>query len=224
MLQNVEAKEAMGAGGRGISVRVGQARSISVGGSEVENAKVGIVKTLPKCIGQGVIGHDFLRKYVLTIDYRHNKLTFAEPEEYRGDDQFPHTSMPLRLARPDRPLILVDVLVNARKTYPFILDTGASQTVVSPLLAGQMGILSTREDAIIGAGGVVGSFAGRLKSLRIGDASLGGVPVIVSDIFSQLIQAVGTDMDGILGYNVLRRFKLIIDYPNARIQFQFQKE
>jgi predicted aspartyl protease len=219
-LQNVEAKEAVGAGGKRTSVLVGQASSISVGAAKVENAKVGIMKTLPTCVGQGVVGYDFLKQYVVTIDYMQNKLTLTPSEEHNADDHMLHASMPLKLPRPDRPLILVDVLVNIQKTYQFALDTGASQTVVSPVLAEQMGMMSAPGDTLIGAAGAVTSSSGILKSLRIGDTSIEDVPVMISDIFSPLNQAVGTIIDGILGYNVLRRFSFMIDYPNGRLHFR----
>ncbi len=219
-LQNVESKEAVGAGGKRLSVLVGQARSISVGAAKVENAKVGIMKTLPKCVGQGVLGYNFLKRYALTIDYMQNKLTFDLPEEHKDDNRKLCASMPLKIPRPDRPLILVDVLVNTLKTYQFILDTGASQTVVSPALAGQMGVVSTLVKTVISAGGAVTSSPGILKSLRIGDASIEDVSVMISDVFSPLNQAVGIIMDGILGYNVLREFRLTIDYPNGTLQFR----
>lgn len=219
-LENVESKEAVGAGGKRLSVLVGQASSITVGATTVEDTKVGIMKTLPKCVGQGVVGYDFLKHYVLTIDYMQNKLTFASPEQHEVDDHLMYASMPLKIPRPDRPLVLVDVLVNAQKIYQFVLDTGASQTVVSPGLAAQMGVMSTLRDTIIGAGGAVTSSSGILKSLRIGDASIENVSVMISDVFSPLNQAVGTIMDGILGYNVLREFRLVIDYPNEILQFR----
>jgi len=219
-LQNVEAKEAVGAGGKRLSVLVGQAGSISVGATKVENAKVGIMKTLPKCVGQGVVGYDFLKHYVLTIDYMQNKLTFAQPEEYETDDHMLYASVPLKIPRPDRPLILVDVLINTKKTYQFILDTGASVSVVSPTLAEQTGIRTASGETIIGASGAATSSSGILKSLRIGDALIEDVAVMISDAFSPLNQAVRTIMDGILGYNVLREFRLIIDYPNGILQFR----
>jgi len=219
-LQNVEVKEALGAGGKKIGVSIGLAGSIIVGGSKVENAKVGIMETLPKCVGEGVIGYDFLKHFVVTIDYMHNTLTLAAPDELAGNDTFLSASMPLKLARPDRPIILVDVLVDGRNTYLFILDTGASQTVVSPALSQQMGVTSPQGDIILGAAGPVASSVGMLKSLRIGDSLLENVLVLVSDIFSPLNQAVGATMHGILGYNVLRRFKITIDYPNEKLQFQ----
>ena len=198
---------------------LGQAGSISIGAATVENAKVGIMKTLPRCIGEGVVGYDFLRHYVLTIDHAQNKLTFALPEERKADDQMQYVSMPLKIPRVDRPLVLVDVVVDTQATYQFVLDTGASQTVVSPALAEREGVMSNEGGPLIGAAGAVTGSSGMLRSLRIGDTSIQNVRVMISDAFSPVTEAVGTTIDGILGYNVLRRFRIILNYPNGKIQF-----
>lgn len=219
-LENVEAKEAVGAGGKRLSVLVGQARSISIGAARVENARVGIMKTLPRCLGQGVVGYDFLRHFVLTVDYVQHRLMLASSGQHEVDDSSLYASLPLKIPRPDRPLVLVDVLVNSRKTCQFVLDTGASQTVISPGLADEMGMTSTPGSTLVGAGGAVTSSSGILRSLRIGEASMDNVSVMVSDVFSALHQAVGSIMDGILGYNVLKRFRLVIDYPNGIVEFR----
>ncbi len=217
-IRNIERKEALGAGGKRISISVGEATSMSVGGAEVQNARIGILETLPRCVGQGVIGYDFLRHYVVTIDYRNHTLSLEAPAEHAVDDQSARASMPLELARPDRPVILVRVVLNGDRTGQFILDTGASQSVISPDLAGRLGMKNMHTDTIIGAGGAVPSRAAALKSLRIGNSLLDEVAVIVADIFSPLNEAVGARIDGIIGYNVLAKFRLIIDYPGGRLR------
>ena len=222
-VEGAEVKEALGAAGQRIEVPLGRVDSISIGETRAEDVRVGIMKELPKCVGaQGVLGYNFLKGFILTIDYKSNLLTLASPRDKRSHDRSMQTYVPLRLARPDRPILLVDVLVNAQETYQFILDTGASQTVVSPELAQRMGMGGTKVDSIIGVGGATQSSVGILKSLSIGEASLSKVTVIVADIFSALSQAVGTKFDGVLGFNFLSKFKIEIDYPNESLRFEEQ--
>ena len=102
------------------------------------------------------------------------------------------------------------------------IRTTESQTIVSPGLAQHMGVEGSPAGSIGGAGGAVQSSVGTLKSLSFGVAQLENVTVVVSDIFSPLNQAVGVSMDGILGYNFLRKFKITIDYPNEVLRFQKQ--
>ena len=217
-LQNLEAKDALGAGDSRISLQLGNASLMSVEGATVENTRVAVMKSLPKCVGQGVIGYDFLKHFVLTLDYPHNELTLTADGDYDNHERC--STLPLKLARPDRPIILMEVFVNARGSYQFVLDTGASQTVVSPALAEEMSVMSTQQDKVVGAAGAVTSSSATLKSLRIQDVLVEDVQVIVSDIFSPINQAVGTIIDGILGYNLLRNFRIIIDYPNGTLHLK----
>ncbi len=38
--------------------------------------------------------------------------------------------------------------------------------------------------------------------------------VVVADFFSMLSNAIGAKLDGIVGYNFLRNYKVALDYPN----------
>ena len=214
-----EVKKALGAAGQKVDVPLGWVGSISIGESRVEDIQVGITRELPKCIGaRGALGYNFLKGFVLTIDYESNLLTLSSPGHEASQARSMQSYVPLRLAKPDRPILLVDVLVNGREMYPFILDTGASQTIVSPELAQQMGIGGgATADSIIGVGGAAPSSVGISTSLSVGEACLRNVTVIVADLFSALNRAVGVKFDGILGFNFLSKFRIEIDYPNERL-------
>lgn len=139
-----ELKESLGAAGKRMKILLGKVQTILIGESKVEDVLVGIMPELPKCIGQGVIGYNFLKKNILTINYPLGVLTISSAKKPADQSNLPPGYIPFRIAKPDRPLLLIDVLVNNLGTYPFILDTGASQTVVSSLLAQQMGIKVNR--------------------------------------------------------------------------------
>lgn len=225
-LARVEATEvkeakALGAGGPALGVQLGTVDSLSVGEARAENVRVGIMDRIPKCIGaRGALGYGFLKELVLTVDYPSHVLTLASPDQKTRRGRSARAQLPLRLAAPDRPVLLVDLVVNGQETYPFILDTGASQTVVSPELARRMGVGGEEvEDSLVGVGGATRSSAGVLRSLSVGDASVSDVQVCVADVFAPLRQALGTPFDGILGFNFLSRFRLEIDYPNESLRF-----
>jgi hypothetical protein len=66
------------------------------------------------------------------------------------------------------------------------------------------------------------SIYGILVSLRIGAVQLWNVRVMVSDVFRPFAQVTGTPIDGIVGYKVLRRLKIIMDFPAETLQLQSQ--
>ena len=161
-VEGTEVKEALGAAGQKIEVPLGRVDSISTGESKPEDVQVGITRELPSCVGgRGALGYNSLTGFVLTVDYEGNPLTLSAPGDEKDQPRSPRTYVPLRLAKPDRPILLVEVLVTGRETYQFILDTGASQTVVSPELAQRAGIgKGAPPRSIIGAGGPTPSSAG----------------------------------------------------------------
>ena len=70
----------------------------------------------------------------------------------------------------------------------------------------------------IGAGTTAGPHvdvsAGILKSFQLGGARVDNMAVVVAHFLEMLSNAVGTQLDGIVGYNFLRNYKVVFDYPN----------
>lgn len=65
----------------------------------------------------------------------------------------------------------MDVTINGKGPYHFILDTGASLTVIADDLRDELGLAATSEAA--GPGGILGQLV-RIDALGIGEASLKG--------------------------------------------------
>jgi len=55
---------------------------------------------------------------------------------------------------------------------------------------------------------------------RFGRAGIDDLVVVVADFFSMLSQAVGVRLDGIVGYNFLRNFRVVIDYPGEKLRLE----
>src|SRR5205085_11976574 len=126
------------------------------------------------------------------------------------------TELPLRLASPAKPLILVQVYANRKGPFQFAIDTGTSTTAITPEIAKQLRIKGSPVGPGTTAGAPVAVTAGVLNSFTVGDARAESMPVVIADFFAALSEAVGARLDGIVGYNFLRNYKVVIDYPNER--------
>jgi hypothetical protein len=62
--------------------------------------------------------------------------------------------------------------------------------------------------------------AGKLRSLRIGDAVVSDLGVVILSSLPSLAKAIGTPLDGIVGHNFLKNFTVTIDYPRSVIAFE----
>jgi predicted aspartyl protease len=121
--------------------------------------------------------------------------------------------VPIRLAGPAKPLILIDVRVNGQGPFQFAIDTGTSTTAITPQLSNQLDLSTSPIGAGTTAGAHVDVRAGNIKSLQVGGARIDNIDVVVADFFEMLSTAIGAKLDGIVGYNFLRNYKVVIDYP-----------
>ena len=213
----VGSKEGQSAGGK-VAVSLAKTDSLAVGEAKLQDVDVGIVDLahIGKTIGakvDGDLGYNFLKQFRLTIDYCSCEVRLDDPKLVENFGRSAKTEVPMRLASPAKPLILVDVRANGRGPFQFAIDTGTSTTAITPELAKQLGIKSSPIDPVTTGGAQVDVTAGTLQSFQIGGATIDNMAVVVADFFAMLSSAIGAKLDGIVGYNFLRNYKVVIDYP-----------
>jgi Aspartyl protease len=108
----------------------------------------------------------------------------------------------------------------AGKTYDFLLDTGASDCVISPEMARALNLPVSTQKAMVrsAAGDHVPIPMTLLPQLLIGNAEFRNVPTFVYD-FSK-IRGNFTNMSGVVGIGIFRDASLTVDYGRNTIQIQ----
>jgi len=117
---------------------------------------------------------------------------------------------------PNSSLIVVPVMINSHGPFRFLLDTGATKTIVSARLADKLGIPKGRIEMLLSAGGNLPVTARTLRKLDVGNNRLENVEVVAGDL--PLMKTL--KVDGLLGGDYLRRFKISIDYDNRMVELQ----
>src|SRR6202140_4370527 len=123
-----------------------------------------------------------------------------------------------RLAGGAQPLILLPVQVNGGGPFDFILDTGAGTSLLSSDLAKQLGVKIIGSKEGQSAGGKVSVSLAKVDSLAVGKAKLDDVDVGIVDL-GQIGKTIGARIDGDLGHNFLKYFRITIDYRDCEIRF-----
>ena len=110
-------------------------------------------------------------------------------------------------------VILIKTTVNGRGPFTFILDTGATETVVTPPTARRVGIAGAAEPGAVGHG--------MAKTVAVGAVSVSDLPVLVVDPPQALSLRLdkGINYAGILGYTFLAPQVTTIDYRRQRVSF-----
>jgi hypothetical protein len=111
-------------------------------------------------------------------------------------------------------LAVVSVALEQRETAFLLLDSGASATIITPVMLRLLGLAvppnaPRRQLAVIGGRSIEVPFV-RLSSLSVGSATVRDIEVGVYDVAPQ-----APVVDGLLGADVLQRFSATID-PAAR--------
>lgn len=217
----IGSKEGQSAGGR-VSVSLAKVDSLAVGETKLANVDVGIVDLshIAKTVGakiDGDLGYNFLKHFRITINYDNREMRLDDPKRVESFARGAKTEVPIRLANPAKPLILVDVHANGRGPYQFAIDTGTSTSAITPELAKQLSISTSPAGAGTTGGAPVDFQAGSLQSFQLGGAKIDNMTVVVADFFTMLNAAVGAKLDGIVGYNFLRHYKVGIDYPGETL-------
>ncbi len=125
--------------------------------------------------------------------------------------------IPFRLADSASPLILLPVMVDDTGPYPFILDTGASHTLLAPRLATSLRIGADREGDAIAAGGRVTIAHGQARALALGALRREPMPVAITGELDRIGAAMNTQIDGALGYDFLGDLVLTLDYQSCAL-------
>jgi predicted aspartyl protease len=217
----VGSKEGQSAGGN-VAVSLAKADSLAVGGARINDVDLGIVDLahVGKTIGakiDGDLGYNFLKHFRVTINYRDCEIRFDDPKRIEAFAHGAKTAVPIRLASPAKPLLLIDVQLNGRGPFQFAIDTGTSTTAITPQLANELGISSSPTGTGTTAGAQVDVRAGNVESFQLGGAKIDNMTVVVADFFEMLSAAIGAKLDGIVGYNFLRNYKVAIDYPGETL-------
>jgi hypothetical protein len=173
----------------------------------------------------GVLGVDFISRYVVEIDYAGKTLTLYEPKAYRaGRADATGETLPLRMIN-GYPCVSARLKLPGREALDLVfgIDTGdgGSMGLNSPLVTRRKLIESMPKVVPGFAAGVSGEspvVAGRAESL-----TLGRVVILNPTVgFSQATKGAlsWADFDGFLGSEIWRRFRVTFDYSRKEMRLE----
>ncbi len=107
--------------------------------------------------------------------------------------------------------IFVEVNVNGKGPYRFLLDSGAGATIVSEDIADTLHLEVKKGLHAVGVGGAKDMGAATLESLRIGAFRIDNLHVFVGDM-DFLHSVFDRDVQGVLGFDLFVRAVVTIDF------------
>jgi predicted aspartyl protease len=169
----------------------------------------------------GILGYEIFKRFVVAIDYASKVLTFYEPHSYRYSGRGEVIPVSIEDNTP-----FVVGRITGPKPIPgnFLIDTGAPGilNIAGPFAAKHKLLDSVPQTISITSGALLaGRSSGKIG--RVKDFQIGGVviknPVVnfSQDTAGSEGDEASTEYGGLIGAEILRRFKLIIDYSRKQI-------
>jgi hypothetical protein len=170
----------------------------------------------------GVIGYDVIREFVIEIDYAARKISFWKPESYQPSpaaEVFPLTF------EENLPFMQASITVAGRAAISgkFEIDSGSTGAILfnTPFVKRHQllkTISQTSETRIGGVGGTAQAFLGRVKTISLGRFAFENAIAR----FSQSTRGdyASTKYDGLIGGEILGRFKTVFDYSRKRMMLE----
>jgi predicted aspartyl protease len=124
-----------------------------------------------------------------------------------------------QLVGKSNPLILVPAFADESGPHEFLLDSGATRSMLSQELASRLGIEQQSLDDAFGAGGSRQLGFVAIKSLRVGPAAQEGLTLGIADDLAAIGDALNVRVDGLIGFDFINNFRMTIDYRQQIIVF-----
>jgi hypothetical protein len=220
----VQGKEELTATGSSIGAGSISGVSLALPGVATFNQTVAVLplEFLSSIMGQsvaGLIGYDFISQFVIEVDYARRKMNVYAPATYR----YSGTGDVLPIKFIDKsPFIRVKITMEGREAVEGTVEletecTGALVVQRSFAEAHQLlkSVKGFRLGNVGGAGGSMSrTLQGRVKNIQVGRFMINNPLVAFSQVEADKD---ATDGDSQIGGEVLRRFRLILDYSRQRI-------
>jgi hypothetical protein len=114
-------------------------------------------------------------------------------------------------------LIFVRVEFEKHHDLLFLLDTGASASAINLKTAQDLDLKFLADRNVEGSGGTIRTKTAKIRSLSVGGFKSGSLNVPAYDLSGSLAPK-GMHLDGILGYDFLRRYSVEIDFATRSIK------
>jgi hypothetical protein len=172
---------------------------------------------------RGLLGAEVFNHFVVDIDYARRQVTFHDSRQFRYAGQ--GTSLPLtRMGEHAFVSAEVETLGGQRLKGKFLVDTGArvALTLNTPFV-NEHGLIAAeprppRATVGGGIGGELIHYLGRVKELRVGSLTIPRPVTTYSQDRTSVFAS--AEYQGLIGADILRRYRVIVDYPHQRIVFE----
>ena len=225
----------MGGGGT-FPIVYGLVNNLNIGGVKLYNVPIYIREFhVPNAkddysplLADGFLGLSVLTNFRLTLDYARRELLLEHPSVPLLPDDPASAASVVSFRTTNGGLVSAEVRLGGEATFNFLVDSGASTTVLSDTVIEKMNwqdkLLPDLRVRVLGAAGVIEEVELMVvPSLTVHDLEQRNVRTPVLDM-NAVNETAGFLQSGILGGSFLKHFRITFDFPRFRVWLSPQTE
>jgi tetratricopeptide (TPR) repeat protein len=214
------------------------ASSVKIGDLEFRDCPVRVLENRSMVNEEGLIGADFFEQFLMNLDFQEQRLHLsALPKRAQdGLDQLTgSTTRELKERYVPREMdsyvrayrfgsyLLIPTQVGEVRDKLFVLDTGGLKSQITPVAAQQITRLRGVSDTTVtGINGTVKNvYSADNIPLQFGNLPRQSRSLLSFDL-TPVSNGLGTEISGILGFDLLQSLDIKIDYRDALVDFQYE--
>lgn len=172
----------------------------------------------------GIIGYDLFKDFIVEINYRRKFIKLHKPETYTYKDCKKCKSFELNFHK-NKPYIAADIVIDGQpKVVKLLIDSGSTDGLwlfENDTLGIVPDSLNYFEDFLgRGLSGNVHGKRSKIDAFSLGEFQLTNVNAAFPDSTSISHARLIEDRNGSLSGEILKRFHIIMDYPNSKISLR----
>jgi predicted aspartyl protease len=216
-------EQATGVGEDGVSAAVVEGVSLRLPGVTLSRQRLAAIplESLQASLGRpvdGILGYSFFRRFVVELNYATRIIKLHPPRGYRYRGRGEH--IPL-IIDTDSGLIFARARIKPAGRAPvgglFEIDSGGGHALIlnKPFVERHNLLTPAQKANPVSVGGIVGSshaVTGTVESLQLGRIRVENVNTLFSLAAGGLLAS--EEFEGNIGNDVLRRYRVIFDYPH----------
>jgi hypothetical protein len=169
----------------------------------------------------GIIGGDLFKDFIIDINYQTRELTFYDPRNYTSKKCKKCKTFPLEFYR-NKPYINAQIVneTGEQSGVKLLIDSGGGDALwLFENSAKNIKISEKYFEDYLGQGlsGEIHGKRSRINKLILGEFEFKNPTVSYPDSSSVLVARTNRNRNGTIGAEILRRFHMIVDYPNKQI-------
>ncbi len=179
--------------------------------------------SLSEWIGEevhGILSAQSFSNYFIEIDYKAREILLHDHLSKRRMKDFASCPVAMVRSKPYLKALAQSRPGGEHREIDLLLDTGAG---LSLLLYASQGNAQVLPDMVIpgqlgsGLGGAISGVVGRMENVRFCGQAIPGIPTYFQQVDSGMIGKLQVQKQGMLGNQVLDRYRVVLDYRNGTL-------